>query len=352
MGLHNGTSKGTRIEIHSAQVFTNYRQAVGDISVHYARGKCFGGSSARNFMAYQRGNKQAYDMWADMVGDSSYTWDSLLHYFQKSLDFTPPDSRKRASNATPAYDVDSIQGSLGGGGPVAVTFSNYAQAIASWAQKGLAEIGIKPIQGFTSGNLFGSSYVLQTIEAENQSRESSETAFLQPALERNNLVMFSHSLAKRIVFKGNTATGVLVNTEGKEYTLSAKNEVILSAGVFQSPQLLMVSGVGPAETLRKYGIPVIADRPGIGQNMWVRFKTSMLRQFERYADSTKDHVFFGPAHRVNLITSSAMANPEFATKATSDYIKDQSGILTNSGGDLFGTSLSPVPSQSDLIFCT
>ena len=236
-------------------------------SVHYAQGKCFGGSSARNFMAYQRGTKSSYDKWADLVGDSSYQWDSMLPYFQKSLHFSPPDNSKRAQNATPKYDLTSLGN---GGGPLSVTFSNYAQAIASWVQKGLAEIGVLPINGFTSGELNGSSYVLETIQAKTQTRESSETGFLQPALKRGNLIVFPLSLAKRILFDDTkSATGVVVNTEGKEYILSAKKEVIVSAGPFRSPQLLMVSGVGPALTLQNHGISVVADRAGVGQNMWV-----------------------------------------------------------------------------------
>ena len=233
-------------------------------------------------MAYQRGTKKSYEMWANQVGDASYTWDSLLPYFQKSMHFSPPDQSKRANNATPEYDV----GSIGNSGPVSVTFSNYAQAFASWVQKGLNEIGIKPIKGFTSGELFGSSYVLDTIRADTQIRESSETGFLQPALKRGNLIVFPQSMAKKIVFDDKkTATGVQVNTEGKKYTLSAKKEVILSAGAFQSPQLLMVSGIGPSATLQKFGIPVVADRPGVGQNMWVsgqkNFQQPLLWEYER-----------------------------------------------------------------------
>src|SRR5438046_674243 len=104
-------------------------------------------------MVYQRGSKESYDMWANLVGDSSYKWDSFQPYFKRSLDFSPPDQSKRAANATPQYDLASLGK---GGGPLSVTFSNYAQAFASWVQKGLAEIGIKSIAGFTSGTLFGS----------------------------------------------------------------------------------------------------------------------------------------------------------------------------------------------------
>ncbi|KAI9654952.1 MAG: hypothetical protein M1821_005705 [Bathelium mastoideum] len=302
---------------------TTPQKGVNNAVSHYARGKCLGGSSARNYMAYQRGSQDSYNEWANLVGDSSYQWHSFLPYFEKSLDFTPPDASKRAANATPQYDRSSLGP---GDGPLSVTFSNYAQAISSWVQKGLAEIGIYPREGFTSGQLFGSSYVLETIQASNQLRETSETGFLQPALSRTNLIVFVESLATRIVFDNTqTATGVEVNSAGKQYTLTANKEVILSAGAFQSPQLLMVSGVGPTATLQKYGIPVVTDRAGVGQNMW-------------------DHVYFGPSYRVNVITGSSLGNPAFAAQAEEEF-HNQAGILTNSGGDFFAWEKLPQSSR-------
>lgn len=219
-------------------------------------------------MAYQRGSENSYAKWASMVGDQSYNFHQFLPFFEKSLDFKPPDETKRAANATPQYDRSSFGK---GGGPLSVTFSNYAMAVSSFVQKGLQEIGVQPINGFTSGKLLGSSYVLETIQASTQERESSETAFLTPALDRSNLVIYPLTLGKKIIFSSDkTATGIVVSTEGEQYTLSVRNEIILSAGAFQSPQLLMVSGVGPAASLSKNNIPVVADRPGVGQNMWVR----------------------------------------------------------------------------------
>ena len=217
-------------------------------------------------MGYLRSTKDAYTRWADQVGDQSYTFDNLLPYFEKSLDFTPPDYSKRAANATPQFDSSN----LGKGGPLSVTFSNYAQAIASYVQKGLQELEINPINGLTSGELLGSSYVMGTIQPKNQQRESSETGFLRPALGRTNLKVYPMTLAKNILFDSKkAATGVSVNTENEVYVLSAKKEVVVSAGAFQSPQLLMVSGVGPAATLKKHNIPIVAERPGIRKNMQV-----------------------------------------------------------------------------------
>lgn len=216
-------------------------------------------------MAYNRGTVETYEKWADQVGDDSYAWDNFLPYFQKSLNFAPPGP-SRAANATPNYDEESF-GS--GGGPLSVTFSNYANAMSSWVEKGFAAIGIKPIQGFTSGALNGSAYVLETIRPD-QTRESSETAFLQPALKSTSLTVYQPTLAKKVLFDSEkTANGVLVESDGVQYTLSARKEVIVSAGAFQSPQLLMVSGVGPKATLEKHNIPIVTDRPGVGQNMWV-----------------------------------------------------------------------------------
>lgn len=296
-------------------------------------------------MIYQRGSKESHDMWADLVGDSSYKWDPFLPYFQKSLDFSPPDHRKRAANATPEYDLASFGK---GGGPLSVTFSNYAQAFSSWVQKGLVEIGIKPVAGFTSGTLFGSAYTLSTIESTTQTRESSETGFLQPALKRSNLVVFQKSLAKKILFDNKkTAIGVVVDSGGKKYTLSAKKEVILSAGVFQSPQLLMVSGIGPASTLQKYSIPVMVHRSGVGQNMWVSFSQFLHIIYScskiKAHHSSQDHVWMGPSHRVNVITTSTYRrNFKNMAQATDDFINKQDGILTNPDADLLGINPPPL----------
>ena len=112
--------------------------------------------------------------------------------------------------------------------------------------------------------------MLETINATTQTRDSSETSFLRSQLDNYNLVVYQSTLGKRILFDDSkTATGVVVDSEGLSYVLTATKEVILSAGTFQSPQLLMVSGVGPRSSLEKQDIPIVAERPGVGQNMWV-----------------------------------------------------------------------------------
>lgn len=200
-----------------------------------------------------------------MVGDQSYTFDQLLPYFEKSIKFTPPNNDLRFANGTPEYDP-SVLGD--GSGPLSITFSNYVQAFGTWATKGLLEIGLPITKGFQSGYLSGQSYSMFTINATTMTRDSSETSFLRRALDYYNYKIYQSTTAKRVIFDANKkAIGVIVDTQSNTYTLSATKEVILAAGVFGSPQLLMVSGVGPAAALQQYGIPVIADRPGVGQNM-------------------------------------------------------------------------------------
>ena len=130
----------------------------------------------------------------------------------------------------------------------------------TWAQKALEASGMPAINGFNGGQMLGSAYTTFTIDPTNAQRSSSESSFLQVALKTSTLQVYKQTLAQQIHFNvGKTVTGVSVSTSGINYTLSAKKEVILSAGAFQSPQLLMVSGIGPSAILQSLDIPVVKD---------------------------------------------------------------------------------------------
>lgn len=299
---------------------TIYLQGLEGNAIHYARGRCLGGSSARNYMAYQRGTASSYKRWADLVGDQSYTFANFLPWFEKSLKFTPPDNNLRFANGTPEYDA-SVMGN--GNGPLSVTFSHYVQVFGTWATKGLQAIGIPVIQNFQSGALLGQSYSMFTINATTMTRDSSETSFLRQGLRYPNYKVYQTTTAKRILFDGNKkAVGVVVDTLGREYHLRATKEVIVTAGVFGSPQLLMVSGIGPRATLQQHGIPVIAERPGVGQNM-------------------EDHIYFGPSYRVNAPTFSSFSDPAFAAQAAADFNERAAGIYTNPTTDVLAWEKVP-----------
>lgn len=276
-------------------------------------------------MAYQRATVDSLQRWADEVGDQSWNYVNTDQYYKKSLNFTQPDETKRGANATPAYNFDS----LNEGQPLDVTFSNYPQAFSTWVAKSLAALGLAPINGFTSGKLIGQSWLMATINHTTGERESSETAFLRPVLGRPNLSIYIDTLAKRITFNGTTATGVQVTTEDFPYYLTAKREVIVSAGAFQSPQLLMVSGIGPSSILQPLGLPVIADLPGVGRNMW-------------------DHAFFGPSYRVNVTTASSLSYGDGLFQANELFDTQQAGFLASPGGDYGAYEKLPLNYRSAL----
>ncbi|CAN8100946.1 unnamed protein product [Discula destructiva] len=288
--------------------------------IRYPRGQCLGGSSGSNFMIYQRPDKGSLQMWADAVDDQSYTWDNMLQWYKKSVHFTPPNTSLRAPNATAMYTESAFDASAG---PLQVSYANYAGPFSSYIQSSLDEIGVPVTQDFNSGSLMGSQYCSSTINPTNANRDSSQTSFLNNATQdRPNLHVMKSTMVSKVLFDSSKrATGVTL-TSGD--TIKANKEVILSAGAFNTPQVLMLSGIGPAATLSQFGIPIIADRPGVGQNM-------------------TDHFFAGPTFRVNVDTFTKLANDlayiteEFFT----NFLPKQQGVLTNPVCDYLGWEKAP-----------
>ncbi|OLN95799.1 Versicolorin B synthase 1 [Colletotrichum chlorophyti] len=239
----------------------------GGRTVHYAQGKTLGGSSAINTMSYIRGTKGSYSLWADTVGDETFRWESMLRYFKRSVDLTPPNEEKRQNkNATVRFDPADYDDQ---GGPLQVSWNNWVDPTLTWLAQVVQSLGL-PIspKGFSSGELAGyGAWVPSTIETEKAQRSTSESSFLQRSIKDTGIIVYTHTRATRILFNGTQAVGVSVNSQGVEYTLSANKEVLLTAGTFHSPQLLLVSGVGPREQLEALSIPVVADIPGVGQNL-------------------------------------------------------------------------------------
>lgn len=266
-------------------------------------------------MVYHRPDKGSMRSWAKAVGDESYTFDNMLPYYQRSVKFTPPKAPPRAANATPSYDISAFDPNAG---PVRISYPNYASPITSWLQGALGELGVpESPDSFVSGQLVGATYVHSTLDPDKQKRESSETSYWKETKFRPNVRMYQLVMAKKILFDANKrATGVLLATGA---TISARKEVILAAGVFQSPQLLMVSGVGPAETLARFNIPIVADRPGVGQNL-------------------TDHVFVAPSYRVGVDTFNKITDNilGMVKQFLWDYTIKKQGPLTNPLAEFIG----------------
>jgi choline dehydrogenase len=205
----------------------------------------------------------------------------MLPFFQKSVHLDYPNNAVRVPNAS-IYPNPAAYGTTG---LVKVSFSNWANTFGSWVKLALSELGLKELPDFVSGNLRGYQYTSQTIDGKTQTRSSSETSYLRDAMAKNSqLQVYKSSLAKQILFDSNQrATGVLVSTAGVRYSLMAAKEVVVSTGAHRSPQLLMVSGIGPQETLQALGIPVLSNLPGVGQNMWVSIWDDLLLWLTSYA---------------------------------------------------------------------
>ncbi|MBP2562507.1 choline dehydrogenase-like flavoprotein [Neorhizobium galegae] len=215
--------------------------------VEFARGKVLGGSSSVNAMAYVRGHRSDYDRWA-ASGLDGWSYSDVLPYFRKQESWELGASEYR-----------------GGSGPLTTRPSKYDDPLVQASIEAGIEAGHTFNPDYNGAEQEGVAVMQSTIRGGR--RCSAAVAYLRPALARRNLKLIMHAQATRVIFDGNVARGVEYLRDGKLHEVRARKEVILSAGVALSPQLLMLSGVGPADQLRRHGIEVRADLPKVGQNL-------------------------------------------------------------------------------------
>ncbi len=213
----------------------------------YPRGKAIGGSSAINAMIYMRGQAADYDHWRQL-GMTGWGWNDVLPLFMKHEDTFLGDSEHHAT-----------------GGELRVEFPRVKWEILERIREAGAQTGIPPINDFNCGDNEGSCYF--HVTQKKGRRWSAARGFLKPVLHRQNLEVETGVLAEKILFEGKRAVGIAYRHNGALKTARARGEVILAAGALGSPQLLMLSGVGPAEHLKAHGIPVLLDKPGVGENL-------------------------------------------------------------------------------------
>ena len=209
------------------------------------RGKVLGGSSSINAMVYIRGNHRDYDEW----GAAGWAWDDLFPYFLKAEDNERGESEWHAV-----------------GGPLPVSEQRSGLPLApAWAEAG-AEAGLARNDDFNGAEQDGVG-TYQVTQRDGM-RASASVAYLHPAMaERPNLTVMPFMHVTRVLFEGNRAVGVEATQLGEARELRAEREVILSGGTFNSPQLLMLSGVGPAEHLAMREVETLLDQPAVGQNL-------------------------------------------------------------------------------------
>ena len=222
--------------------------ATNNREIEAMRGKVVGGSSSINVMAYVRGNQGDYERWAQK-GATGWSYEDVLPYFRK---------------------IESWQGSAdtdfrGNSGPLTVVRSPDEDPLIDAWIKAAEVAGYAYVEDYNAGEQEGFSRTQFTIR--NGKRCSAAVAFLKPVLSRPNLELKTEALAHRVLFKGTKAVGIEYSQGNATRTLKANRQVILSGGVFNSPHLLMLSGIGPSAHLRQHGIDVLLDRPGVGTNL-------------------------------------------------------------------------------------
>nr|XP_026501327.1 glucose dehydrogenase [FAD, quinone]-like [Vanessa tameamea]XP_026501328.1 glucose dehydrogenase [FAD, quinone]-like [Vanessa tameamea] len=219
----------------------------------WPRGKMLGGCSTINGMMYMRGNAADYDGWA-VNGATGWSWFEVLPYFLKS-----EDNREIDKGVSGQYHNV--------GGPLPVQKFRYAPRFAHDVVSAGIEMGYPPTSDLNGETSTGFT-ITQTFN-DNGSRYTTARAYLRPASKRENLHIILNALGSRVIIDPTTkkVTGVEYIKDGQKKTVGVTKEAVLSGGTINSPQILLLSGVGPKETLDKFNIPVIKELPGVGQNL-------------------------------------------------------------------------------------
>ena len=163
------------------------------------------------------------------MGDDGYKWSKFFAFLKKSIAFSRPNYSKIQAGTKIPYDPSAYSSS---GGPLQLSFPNYRQPFDRHMEKAFSKSGFGEIDGFNSGNLYGYGPATFTVDPKDQTRSTSKTSFIQQALDRTNMKIYINTLVNKVLFDGQKkATGVSVQTNGVTYTLSARKEVVVSAGV-------------------------------------------------------------------------------------------------------------------------
>lgn len=214
--------------------------------MHYPQGRTLGGSTSINAMIYIRGNQLDYDEWRDL-GNEGWGYDGVLPYFKKS------ENNERL--------VDKYHGT---GGPLNVAEQTQQNPLSKAFVRAAQEIGIPYNHDLNGAKQAGVSFY--QVTQRNVRRESAATAFVKPIIKRPNFTAITHAQATQVIVENGRAVGIKYLKDKQEHVVQANREVVLSGGAVNSPRLLLLSGIGPADELNALGIPVVHNLAGVGKN--------------------------------------------------------------------------------------
>ncbi|MBS1217507.1 MAG: alkJ 1 [Proteobacteria bacterium] len=260
-------------------------------AIDYPRGRVLGGSSSINAMLYLRGQARDYDEWAQLTGDSGWSWPQVLPAFMDAEDHWRGGDEKH-----------------GNGGELRVETPRVQWDIIDAFRDAAVESGIPATEDFNRGDNFGVSRF--EVTQKNGMRWSTARAFLDPARARPNLKIVTGALVRRVTLNGKRATGVEFSRDGATLQATARRETLLAAGAIGSPQILQLSGIGPAPLLQQHGVPVVHELP-VGENL-------------------QDHLQLRMAFRVtNAVTLNTLLDSWWAkAKMALEYALHRTGPLT------------------------
>ncbi|MFQ6575905.1 GMC family oxidoreductase [Pseudomonas sp. UM16] len=272
------------------------------------RGKTLGGSSSINAMLYVRGHRQDYDHWA-ALGNQGWSYADVLPYFIKS---------EQNHNLNDDYH--------GQHGPLSVTEVTCPSVLNAAFLQAAKLNGIGPTTDYNGVEQEGA--FMYQVTQRNGERCSAAKAFLTPNLDRHNLKVLTGATVERVLVESARAVGVQLRHDGQQLVLKVRHEVVLSAGSFGSPQVLMLSGIGPLQELQKHGIPVTHELPGVGENL-------------------QDHIDYVFTYRSRNKTDTFGFSPTFSwkmLKAMAQWKRERKGLVTSP----FAESGAFFKSQPDL----
>ena len=285
---------------------TEAEEGLNGRRLDYPRGKVIGGSSSINAMIYMRGQAADYDHWRQL-GLAGWGWDDVLPYFKRHENHFMGES-----------DAHSV------GGELRIEAPRVRWDLLDAFRAAAEQAGIKSVADFNTGDNEGCCAF--HVNQKRGRRWSAARAFLKPALRRPNLRLETGCLVEAVVFDGRRAAGVRWRRGGELRTARCRGEVILAAGSIGSAQIMLLSGIGPAQHLREHGIPVIADRPGVGANLQDHLQLRLIYKVDGI--TTLNERYHSPLGRASMIAEYALFRRGPLTMAPS-----QLGLFTRSDPD-------------------
>jgi len=273
-------------------------------SILYARGKVLGGCSSINAMVYMRGQARDYDEWRSL-GNPGWGWDDVLPVFKRSEDYH--------------LGADASHGE---GGEWRVERQRLSWEILDAFRDAMDEAGIPKIGDFNRGDNEGSG--LFEVNQRRGVRWNASKAFLRPVMRRANLTVLTNSQALRLRLAGRRVAGVEFSRENEEMFAAARIETVLAAGSIGSPQILQLSGIGPAALLRERGLPVVQESPGVGENLQdhlqlrTAFKVKNVRTLNEWANTLTGKISMGLEYLIFRTGPLTMAPSQLGAFTRSD----------------------------------